>query len=74
MPTYEGQISEEGVMHLIAYIKTLGAPAATNPAAAPAHGSPAAVEPTAPATEPAAEPAAPATEDNAANDSEGTTP
>ena len=75
MPTYEGQVSEEGVMHLIAYIKTLGAPAATNPATAPAHGSPTATEPTAPATEPAAaEPAAPATEDNAANESEGNAP
>jgi cytochrome c oxidase subunit 2 len=72
MPTYEGQISEEGVMHLIAYIKTLGsppsqggsAPPQTQPSTAPL-----------PATEPAAaEPAAPATPDNAANDSEGTTP
>ncbi len=24
MPTYAGQISEEGIMHLIAYIKSLG--------------------------------------------------
>lgn len=66
MPTYEGQISEEGVMHLIAYIKTLGAPAATSAPAAAAGGQSAA---------PAAEPAAPAThEDNAANETEGNTP
>jgi cytochrome c oxidase subunit 2 len=29
MPTYEGQISEEGVMELIAYIKSLQAPIAS---------------------------------------------
>jgi len=30
MPTYEGQISEDGIIHLIAYIKSLG-PAGSNP-------------------------------------------
>jgi cytochrome c oxidase subunit 2 len=70
MPTYEGQISEEGVMHLIAYIKTLGAPLAAK------REEPNTLAPTTEpaAAEPATEPAAPATPDNAANDSEGTTP
>jgi cytochrome c oxidase subunit II len=80
MPTYEGQISEEGVMHLIAYIKTLGAPKrAETPASQGGEGgdltapTDSSTEPA--ATEPAAaEPAAPPAEDNAANDSEGTTP
>jgi cytochrome c oxidase subunit 2 len=70
MPTYEGQISEEGVMHLIAYIKTLGAPLAAKREEPNTLAPP--TEPA--AAEPDAEPAAPATQDNAANDSEGTTP
>ena len=80
MPTYEGQISEEGVMHLIAYIKSLG----SSPAQGGANGAasegpqvpaPGAAPAATPATEPAATPSdAPATEDNAANESEGNTP
>lgn len=35
MPTYQGQISEDGLVSLLAYIKSLGA---ASPAAAPAHG------------------------------------
>lgn len=63
MPTYEGQISEEGVMHLIAYIKSLAPPA------------PAAESPTSPAAAPnlPAGDADPA-QDNAVNESEGNTP
>lgn len=75
MPTYEGQISEEGVMHLIAYIKTLGAPKRSETPASQGGEGGDLTAPTASPTEPAAtEPAAPATPDNAANDSEGTTP
>jgi cytochrome c oxidase subunit 2 len=45
MPTYQGLVSEEGLMQLVAYIQTLGGPAGPEtaspaPAAAPA-GAPA---------------------------------
>jgi cytochrome c oxidase subunit 2 len=53
MPTYQGLISEEGILQLIAYIKTLGKPAQTAPppgTTAPLEGQPAAPSP-APAAE-----------------------
>ena len=37
MPTFQGQITEEGILHLIAYVKSLNAPAGT---AAPPSGNP----------------------------------
>ena len=41
MPTYQGQLSEEQILHLIAYIRSLGAPATggTTPSEANAGGS-----------------------------------
>ncbi|MGB4256552.1 MAG: cytochrome c oxidase subunit II [Phycisphaerae bacterium] len=59
MPPYEGQLSEEEVLRLIAYIKTLGgteaAPGspATRPAREPPTTAPAAMQPTSPSTQPA---------------------
>jgi cytochrome c oxidase subunit II len=43
MPTYQGLISEEGLLQLTAYIKSLSPAAASAPAAAPAIPAPAAV-------------------------------
>jgi cytochrome c oxidase subunit 2 len=42
MPTYQGQISEDGLVSLLAYIKSLGGAA---PAGAPAHGAEAGAAP-----------------------------
>ena len=36
MPTFQGQISEDGLLQLIAYIKTLTKPVAVAPTAVPA--------------------------------------
>jgi cytochrome c oxidase subunit 2 len=36
MPTYQGLVDEEGLMQLVAYVRSLGAPAAEGQAAAPA--------------------------------------
>ena len=74
MPTYEGQISEEGVMHLIAYIKTLGAPPRRSAAGTAGCGAGAPNRPPPPPSRPPLSLPLPPAEDNAANESEGNTP
>jgi cytochrome c oxidase subunit 2 len=44
MPTFQGLISEEGLMQIIAYIKSLGPPAATPSAQPPPESQPASPE------------------------------
>jgi cytochrome c oxidase subunit 2 len=45
MPTYQGLVNEEGLMQLVAYVKSLGGPATAGPGAALASPGPAAATP-----------------------------
>jgi cytochrome c oxidase subunit 2 len=47
MPTYQGLVSEESLMQLVAYIQSLGGPATAGPGAALASPAPAPAPPTA---------------------------
>lgn len=52
MPTFQGLVSEEGLLQLVAYIKALGAKPAAPPAAPPAPGEAPGAAPTGPVSEP----------------------
>jgi len=47
MPTYQGLVSEESLMQLVAYIQSLGGPAPAGPGAALASPAPAPAPPAA---------------------------
>jgi cytochrome c oxidase subunit II len=52
MPTFQGQISEDGIQQLIEYVKSIGTTGKEKPAAAPASKAPASAGPNAPQTRP----------------------